>query len=183
MEDDMYKEIIKLPVIVVVMTQILYSNAHDTGKKLHYATVAQIFNYQRNAPIVITDPEVVDVAVAGVLEKPVTLDKTLQFGLSEEALRFAIRTLISVAVTLKSQHKNKQNFHEFIKRDLQNMPRNGFVMGVTNAILNIMKTENNCGVKDAKQMPATKKKGSTPPATLRKKGRKYQSSNANALED
>lgn len=63
------------------------------------------------------------------------------------------------------------------------MPRNGFVMGVTNAILNIMKTENNCGVKDAKQMPATKKKGSTPPATLRKKGRKYQSSNANALED
>ncbi|HCU07289.1 MAG TPA: hypothetical protein DIC42_06940 [Holosporales bacterium] len=136
MENDMYKEKIKLPVFVVMMTQILFASAPDTEKNLTYVTVAQFFNYQRLAEEIEAP------------EEAITLDKNLQFGVSEEALRFSIRTLISVALTLKAQHKTQQHFNEVLKRGFKGFPKNGFVMKVTDAIITILKAEDNGDIID-----------------------------------
>ena len=136
MENDMYKGKIKISAFVVLMTQILFASEPEVEKKLHYATVAQFFNYQRLAPEVEISEEVGD------------LDKTLQFGLPEEALRFAVRTLVSVALTLKEQHKAQQNFNDSLKRGFKGFPKNGFVMKVTDAIGTILKAEDNGDIFD-----------------------------------
>ena len=179
----MHKEILKLSVIVVVMTQILYSSTPDTEKTLNYATIAQIFNYHRITPTIATDSGAAATTVVkdSVLEEPTIIDKTLQFGLSEEALRFAIRTLVSVAVTLKSQHKTQQNFNDLIKKGFKDMPGNGFVMEVTNAILGIIKAEDRGQMKEPAEDKLTKKRHSDHPATTAKKARKYSYFQSNTL--
>ncbi len=52
-----------------------------------------------------------------------TANPLLQYGVSEESLRFAVRTLVSVVHHLRSGYTDDKNFKAYVRNGLENFPK------------------------------------------------------------